>query len=66
MRTYYEFGTLRDALDYRRSNGTGGWIFAPDQRGGAILLVFPRDMLPSDVLRHPLTVGISGRLVGAD
>jgi len=46
MRTYYEFGTLRDALDYRRSNGTGGWIFAPDQRVGAICL-FPRDMLPS-------------------
>lgn len=72
MRKIIEFTTSQEARDYRHENGTGGWIFEPEnetlpridcQYGWSIL--FPPDMAPIDIFRHPLTVGRSGRLIGA-
>lgn len=63
MNIYREFKTVQDARDYRHINGTGGWIFAPDN--GAAVVLFPPHMPPSNIFRHPLTRGLSGALIGS-
>lgn len=62
MNTYYEFTTLDEAVRYRRRMQTGGWIFAPES--GESVWLFPWRMTPQEILRHPLTQGRSGRVVG--
>lgn len=73
-RMLIEFPTAQAARDYRHEYGTGGWIFAPDglddeaerhrmpDRHKAIL--FPPEMSPADIFRHPITHGRSGDLIG--
>ena len=56
------FAGSDDARTYRHENGTGGWIFAPDNGGPAVL--FPPHMPPSDIFRRPATRGQSGNLIG--
>lgn len=63
MRTLHTFPTARHAREYRHLHGTGGWIFAPDDGSESIL--FPPDMMPAQIFRHPMTRGQSGRLIGS-
>lgn len=62
-RKIIEFNRAQDARDYRHENGTGGWIFVPEDTGRAVL--FPPDMAPSHIFNHPMTRGRSGDLIGA-
>lgn len=58
-----EFTDSETARTYRHDNGTGGWIFAPNSGGMAVL--FPPHMTPSEIFHHPMTRGRSGRLIGS-
>ena len=62
MTTLREFGTAKEAREYRHEHGTGGWIFAPDGGGRAVL--FPPDMSPSDIMGHPMTRNRTGEIIG--
>lgn len=62
MATFHTFASSQEARDYRHTNGTGGWIFVDDETNAAIL--FPPEMPPSVIFRHPLTAGKSGNLIG--
>jgi len=62
MLVYREFPNAQAARDYRHTNGTGGWIFEANGTGAVYL--FPPEMTPSAIFRHPLTRGLSGRLIG--
>lgn len=57
------FQTADDARAYRHEHGTGGWIFDDDAGSGAAL--FPPSMPPAHIFKHPMTRGLSGRLIGA-
>ena len=59
--TFRTFATNQDARDYRYANGTGGWIFAPEDGSESIL--FPPEMTPSAICNHPMTKGRSGALI---
>ena len=61
METFRTFSSAQDARDYRHINGTGGWIFEPDN-GRSIL--FPPEYPPIAIFRNELTRGKSGRLIG--
>jgi hypothetical protein len=67
MRTFLTFPTKEEAIQYRKDNGTGGWIFAPDKQGEESI-IFPVDMTPSDIFYHPFIRGKKrwghGELVG--
>jgi len=63
MKTFRTFTSKQAARDYRHENGTGGWIFAPDDSPESIL--FPPDMTPTDIFNHVLTEGKSGDLLGS-
>lgn len=70
MSTYRTFPTEQAARDYRHAFGTGGWIFVPDQREGvhytaAECVLFPPELTPSCIFKHPFTAGRDGRLIGA-
>lgn len=56
------FDTAEEARKYRHEQGSGGWIFEHADNGQAIL--FPPHMPPMSILRHPLTKGNCGRLIG--
>lgn len=58
MHTIREFGNLNDAIDYRKANGTGGYIYHVNDNGTAIL--FPPDFTPSMIFEHPMA-RLSGR-----
>jgi len=60
MQTFRTFPNTQAARDYRHVNGTGGWIFVPEN-GDPIL--FPPDMTPSAIFNHYLTKGMSGKLL---
>ena len=62
MITYKAFGSKQEAIEYRDTNGTGGWIFAPHAEGESIL--FPYQFTPTQILGHRLTRGLNGDLVG--
>lgn len=62
MLTFRTFDTAQDARTYRHEHGTGGWIFAPDGHGPAVL--FPPEMTPTAIMLHPLIRGLSGALIG--
>jgi hypothetical protein len=64
MTTYHEFDTLAEARTYRHEHGTGGWIFAPEDRDQKAIL-FPPHMTPVEIFNHRLTSGQSGRLIGS-
>ena len=61
-RVFREFDTVQEARDYRHANGTGGWIFEPEDGGNSIL--FPPEMPPIDIFNHLVTKGRCGRLIG--
>lgn len=61
IRVLYEFATVEDAQTYRHTFGTGGWIFVPDS---GLCVLFPQGMLPSAIMKHPITYHRSGILKG--
>lgn len=63
MNTLRYFKNTNDARAYRYNNGTGGWIFAPDDGGESIL--FPPSMPPSAIFNHRAVKGQSGALIGS-
>lgn len=63
VKKYLVFNTTQEARDYRHENGTGGWIFAPENGGEVVL--FPPEMAPTQIFNHQLTKGLSGQLIGA-
>lgn len=62
MMIFRTFPCEEDARDYRHKHGTGGWIFVPDD--GSEPILFPVDMVPSDIFNHALTKGKGGNLLG--
>ena len=60
--TYRVFRCLKDALDYRRVNGVGGWIWVSDHDKAATL--FPAHMPPSQICTHRMIKGEVGELIG--
>ena len=58
--TFRVFTNLEDAEAFRRSEGTGGFIFATEGAPEAIL--FPPEFTPGMVFTHPMTRGKSGAL----
>ena len=70
MITLRYFPTLDDAMEYRYTNGTGGWIFAPEDApvsnhyvDVANVILFSPDFTPSMIFNHPATKGRSGKLI---
>lgn len=69
MLTFHCFDTVQQARDYRYENGTGGWIFAADNAPAGrhytvpAIILFPPEMMPSQIIGHPLTAGLSGKLL---
>ncbi|MGL4412847.1 hypothetical protein [Roseinatronobacter monicus] len=63
-KTWHLFDTAEDAIEHRRTNGTGGWIFEISDNGEAVL--FPWQMTPSEIFRSVFVVGRVGRLIGTD
>lgn len=61
MVTFRTFRSKQAVRDYRHENGTGGWIFVPDDGSESIL--FPPDMAPTAIFNHALTAGKSGDLL---
>lgn len=57
------FASPQEARDYRHANGTGGWIFAPDD--GSECILFQPWVYPALIFRHPMTAGKSGALIGS-
>jgi hypothetical protein len=62
MEKFYTFPNLQDARDYRHINGTGGYIFEPENNNDPVIL-FPPDYPPSKIFYHHFTRGKSGRLI---
>jgi len=62
MLTFREFKSAQAARDYRHEHGTGGWIFEDERTGKAVL--FPPEMTPTSIFRHPLATGKTGNLIG--
>lgn len=68
METYRTFTTLDEARKYRHENGTGGWIFAPENDESKFYpfhdcILFPASFTPSQICIHPFTAGRSGKLI---
>jgi hypothetical protein len=57
------FPNKEEARQYRHDNGTGGWIFDPEDNQGVVL--FPPEIPPSQILNHPITRGRTGHLIGS-
>jgi hypothetical protein len=62
MQTFRTFDTAAEALQYRKENGTGGYVFATDPGKGHSVL-FPYGMTATPVMLHPLVRGLSGTLL---
>jgi hypothetical protein len=62
MRTWHFFDSADDAELYRSMTGSGGWIYASNDKGDAIL--FSPDMTPTDIFNCPLISSQGGRLIG--
>lgn len=60
--TFLTFYSEQDARTYRHEQGTGGWIFAPEDPGFAVL--FPPRYSPSMIFHHPMVRGMTGNLIG--
>jgi oxalate decarboxylase/phosphoglucose isomerase-like protein (cupin superfamily) len=56
------FADAATARMYRHAYGTGGWIFAID--GGGMAMLFPPHMTPTTIIHHPMVKGKSGDLIG--
>jgi hypothetical protein len=61
METFRLFDNLQSARDYRYINGTGGWIFEPDN--GEKCILFPPEYPPIAIFNHQLTRGKCGKLI---
>lgn len=61
MQSFHTFPNASAAREYRHVYGTGGFIFADDLTGSAIL--FPPNFAPFAIFHHALTKGRSGRLL---
>lgn len=58
---FHHFDNTEEAISYRASFGTGGWIFCCADKGEALL--FPVGLSPSTVLTHPYIAGKTGKLI---
>lgn len=56
------FETSNAARQYRRETGCGGWILVDSATGQAT--IFPPEMPPSAIFRHPIARGVTGELIG--
>ena len=70
MKQYFTFNSLQDARDYRHENGTGGWIFVPENDNPSFypyhdVILFPPEFTPTGIFNHPFTKGRTGQLIGA-
>jgi hypothetical protein len=70
MKQYFTFNSLQDARDYRHENGTGGWIFVPENDNPTFypyhqVILFPPEFSPTGIFNHPFTKGRTGQLIGA-
>ena len=70
MITIRMFNTIDDAMEYRYTNGTGGWIFSPEDEPASNhyidrlnVILFSPDFTPTMIFNHPLTKGRSGKLI---
>ena len=63
-KTWHLFETAEDAIEYRRTNGTGGWIFEISDNGEAVL--FPWQQTPAEIFRSVFVAGRVGRFIGTD
>lgn len=54
------FSNASDAREYRRREGTGGWIFS----NAEMTILFPPDLTPTGVFDHPVARGKEGKLIG--
>jgi hypothetical protein len=61
-RSTHQFDTEAEALAYRATNGTGGWIFVCQDKAEATL--FPANMTPTTILLSGFTSSSGGRFVG--
>lgn len=61
METFRLFNNLQLARNFRHENGTGGYIFMPDNNENCIL--FPPEYPPSAIFHHEFTRGKSGKLI---
>lgn len=59
MQTLRLFKDAPTARNYRRDNGTGGWIFDSPE----MVILFPPELTPTGILNHPVTKGRSGKLL---
>lgn len=59
--TFHYFDNPDEAISYRASFGTGGWIFRCADKHEALL--FPVGLTPSAILTHPYVAGKSGTLI---
>lgn len=69
METIIMFDTEQQARDYRYRNGTGGWIFKPENEGlchyhHTQSILFPPSYTPSMIFNHPIAKGRIGLLIG--
>ena len=63
--TFRTFATADQARTFRHEHGTGGWIFDGTDADAGLVILFPPDMPPARIFRHPFTAGRSGRLIGS-
>lgn len=62
VHTFRTFYAEQDARDYRHEHGTGGWILVGDCSAPVIL--FPPSMAPTEIFHHPISRGVTGKLIG--
>jgi hypothetical protein len=58
--TFRVFTSRQTARDYRYRSGCGGWIFAAEGDGFAV--IFPPSMTPTAIFNHRMVKGMAGEL----
>lgn len=71
MTNYLTFPNEITAREYRYTNGTGGWIFVPENETPSFypfhdVILFPSEFSPSAIFNHPFTKGRTGKLIGSN
>lgn len=59
--TFRVFPSRQTARDYRYRSGCGGWIFAAE--GDGFAMIFPPSMTPTAIFHHPMVKGMCGELL---
>lgn len=75
MKSFHLFDTGEEAIQYRKEQGCGGYIFIPNTNPNPSLpdpspntpkpqaVLFPYGMTATPCLLHPLTKGLNGTLI---